>query len=65
MVTKETHHVTPSQNGGWKVKRAGAQRASVHTKTKDEAVKIGRVISQRSGTTLVVHGKNGKIQKRK
>jgi len=65
MTTGKTHHVTPNRDGGWAVKRAGAQRASVRTETKSEAVKIGRVISQRSGTTLVVHGKDGKIQKRK
>lgn len=65
MAARKTHHVTTNPSGGWMVKKAGANRASVRTETKSEAVKIGRVISQRSGTTLVVHGKDGKIQKRK
>lgn len=57
-------HVLPNTNqGGWNVKKSGAQRASVHTKTKNEAVKIGRVISQRSESELIIHGQNGKIQR--
>jgi hypothetical protein len=44
------------------VKRAGAARASVNTNTKTEAVRIGHVISQRQGSNLRIHGKDGRIQ---
>lgn len=61
---RNTVHVTPNNSqGGWNVKKGGAQRASVHTETKVEAVKVGRVISQRSGSELIIHGKDGKIQR--
>lgn len=62
-MAKVTHHVVPSDKGGWDVKRGGAQRASIHTETKAEAVKVGRVISQRAGSEFVIHGANGKIQR--
>ncbi|NLI92702.1 MAG: DUF2188 domain-containing protein [Peptococcaceae bacterium] len=61
---RKSVHVIPNNNqGGWSVKKGGAQRASVHTETKSDAIKMGRVISQRSGSELIIHGKDGKIQR--
>jgi len=63
-MSRKSIHVVPNNNqGGWNVKKGGARRASVHTETKAEAVKMGRVISQRAGSELVIHGKDGKIQR--
>ena len=45
------------------MKKSGAKRASVRTETKADAVKMGRIISQRSGSELVIHGKDGRIQR--
>jgi hypothetical protein len=59
---QKAHHVVPSHNGGWDVKRVGSDRASVHTPTKQSAVDIGREISRNQGTEFVIHGKDGKIQ---
>ncbi len=59
------HHVVPNHTrGGWDVKRSGAERASIHTTTKAEAIKVGRIMSQRAGSELVVHGMNGRIQQK-
>ena len=63
MARKEHHIVSNKDKGGWDVKKSGATRASLHTDTKAEAVKLGRVISQRAGSELVIHGKDGKIQR--
>ncbi|MBQ6331503.1 MAG: DUF2188 domain-containing protein [Clostridia bacterium] len=64
-MSKNEHHVVPNTSrGGWDVKRNGAQKASIHTETKVEAVKIGRVMSQRAGSELVIHGKDGRIQQK-
>jgi len=61
---KQSVHVVPnSSKGGWSVKNNEAERASAHTETKADAVKLGRVISQRSGSELVIHGKDGKIER--
>lgn len=58
-MTRDTHHVVPSiEKGGWSVKKGGAVYASVYTETKAEAVKIGRIISQRQETELVIHDNN-------
>lgn len=61
---RDTHHVVPnSDRGGWDVKRGGAERASAHADTKVEAEKIAREISRNQGTELVIHGKDGQIQR--
>ena len=38
-MARQTHHVVHDPNGGWNVKRGGAQRASGHYATKEEAIK--------------------------
>lgn len=64
MVKKQYHVVPNASRGGWDVKRSRAQKASIHTKTKVEAVKIGRVISQRAGSELVIYSADGHIQQK-
>jgi hypothetical protein len=58
----ETHHVVHNPNGGWDVRRGGAERASVHRDTKQEAIDAGREISQHQQTELRIHNKrDGRI----
>ncbi|MFA7331046.1 MAG: DUF2188 domain-containing protein [Candidatus Delongbacteria bacterium] len=45
------------------MKRAGSDRASVHTDTKKDAVEKGREISKNQGTELVIRRKDGTIEK--
>ena len=59
-----THHVVPNPNGGWDVKKGGGKKASNHTDTKAEAERIAREISKNQGSELVIHGKNGRIQRK-
>lgn len=62
-MSSKQHHVVPnSSNGGWSVVKSGSSRVSVNTNTKAEAVQAGRVISQRQGSELIIHGKDGRIQ---
>ena len=56
-----THHVVPSAEGGWNVKRGGGQRATSHHETKAEAVSSARETSRNQGTELKIHNKNGQI----
>ncbi len=63
MSKRISHHVVPSHNGGWDIKRSGAQRISGHADTKQEAVAIGREISQNQKTEFIIHGQNGRIQR--
>ena len=64
MSKQKSHHVVPNPEGGWDVKKAGSERASKHSDTKQEAVEKGRQISQNQGTELYIHGKDGKIQQK-
>jgi hypothetical protein len=60
----DTHHVVPNPDGGWDVKRGGGERASRHLDTKREAVDVARDISRNQETELVIHRKNGTIQRK-
>lgn len=62
-MSRKSHHVVPNPNGGWNVQKGGAQRASVHTTTKQQAIDAGRVISRNQGTEFVIHGRDGVIQR--
>jgi len=62
--TKSNHVVASKANGGWAVKKAGATRASKKFKTKDEAVKYGRKVSESEKSDLYIHKKDGTIQNR-
>ena len=59
-----THHVVPNPQGGWDVKRGGALRSSGHYDTKKDAESAGREISRNQDTEFVIHGKDGKIQRK-
>lgn len=60
-MSKKEHHVVPNSDGGWDVKKNGAQRASGHFETKKEAVDWGRNLSRNQGSEFVIHNKDGKI----
>lgn len=60
-MSRNEHHVVPNSNGGWDVVKPGAQRVSVHTDTKQDAIDQGRRISQNQGTEFIIHNKNGRI----
>lgn len=61
-MASKTHHVVPSPNGGWNVKKGGAEKASKHFDKKEQAVSYGRQISKKQESELVIHGKDGRIQ---
>lgn len=62
-MSRKEHHVTQRVNGNWQVKANGAERASRVCNTKAEAIKVGRTISTNAGSELIIHGKDGKIQR--
>lgn len=57
----DTHYVGPNRNGGWDVKKGGAERATSHHDTKQQAVDKGREISRNQGTELRIHNRDGRI----
>ncbi len=60
----KSHHVVPNPDGGWDIKKGGAERASGHFDRKSDAVDSGREISRNQGTEFYIHGKNGQIQQK-
>ena len=64
MAKNNSHHVVPDPEGGWNVRRGGANRVSGHFPTKNQAVDAGREISRNQRTELFIHGLNGLIQAR-
>ena len=64
MAKSKTRHVVPNPNGGWSSKQGGAQRASRNFDTKKEAEQHARNQSRREGSELVVHRKDGTIQRK-
>lgn len=60
----KTRHVVPNSEGGWDSKKGGAKRASKHFETKKDAVDYSRALSKKQKTELVIHKKDGKIQRK-
>lgn len=58
---RKEYHVVPHENG-WAVKKNNASKSSACTSTKSVAVSKAKELSKNSGSEMVVHGKNGKIQ---
>ncbi len=57
-------HVISNPRGGWSVKKEGADRASKITPTQKEAITVARTISKSEKTELVIHKKDGTIQRK-
>lgn len=62
MKRKETH-VVPAGEKGWAIEKENATRVTGYCPTKEEAVRRGREISRNQGTELIIHGRDGRIQK--
>jgi hypothetical protein len=58
----KTHHVVPAKDGGWNVKKGGADKASKHFEDKKDAVDFGREVSKNQRSELYIHKKDGTIQ---
>lgn len=63
MSKRKEHHIVPNSDGGWSIKKGGGERSIKDFDRKSDAESVGRVISQNQGSELVIHGKDGKIQR--
>ena len=56
-------HVVPNPDGGWVVKKPGAQRSSSHHSTQSEAIHRAReIVHNAGGGEVVTHGRDGRIR---
>ena len=58
------YFVSTHPDGGWQVKKAGAQKALKRFKTKAEAEEYAKTVAENQGTNVVRKKKDGKIQKK-
>lgn len=58
-----TRHVVPHSDG-WANKKGGAERATSVHPTKKEAENAARIQSRKEGSELIIHGKDGQIQRK-
>ena len=61
---RKNQHVTPHPDGGWQVKGAGNQRATVRTDTQAEAKSIARDLAIKNKSELIIHRANGQIREK-
>lgn len=63
MSNDNRRHVTPSEKGGWDVKKPGASRASAHADTQAEAIgRAKKIVENAGGGEVRIHGRDGKIR---
>lgn len=60
----DTYHVLTNPDGGWDVKKGGGKKTIKHFQIKEPAIQFGRELSIKQSVELVIHGKNGRIQKK-
>ncbi len=58
------YHVRPRQSGDWEIRKSGGERASRVLPTKQDAERAGREIAKKQGAELIIHRKDGSIEKR-
>jgi hypothetical protein len=63
-MSAKSHHVVPNPDGGWDIKKGGADRASGHFPNQKEAINRGREISRNQHSELVIHRRNGQIREK-
>jgi uncharacterized protein YdaT len=59
----KNQHVV-KHNDGWAVKGEGNTKATVVTKTQEQAIERAREISRNQESELLIHGRDGKIRDR-
>ena len=60
---RKKYHVTKTDDGNWQGKAQGGQRASVKSKTKEEAVrKTIEIAKKQQDSQVIIHKQDGKIQ---
>ena len=58
-----SQHVVPHSDG-WAVKKSGSDKATGVFNTQKEAINRARELSQKQGSELLIHGRDGRIRDR-
>lgn len=63
-MSKKDYFVVSRPQGGWAVKKGGAQRASVVTGTQAESIQAGKSLAKKNNGELTIQGKDGKFREK-
>lgn len=63
-MVKKRHHVVPSAKRGWIVRKGGALKASKTFNSKKDATKYARKVSKNQKSELIIHKKDGTINRK-
>jgi hypothetical protein len=63
MASRE-YHIIARIGGGWSVYKRGASRASRSFDVRRDAVNHGRDVARRAGAELVIHERDGTVDRR-
>ena len=58
-------HVVPNDTRDWVVKEEGTDRELGHYLTQADAEAVGLALARKRGSEVVIHGRDGKAQRRK
>lgn len=61
---KAAMHITKHKDGGWQVKKEGAQRALRLFDTQKEAIEYAKQIEKEKGTGYIIHKASGGVRKK-
>jgi hypothetical protein len=62
-MAKKRRHVV-FIDGKWRVRRAGAARASRSFATQEEAIEEARLLARKEQSEVYIHGRDGRIRER-
>lgn len=63
MTKRKEHHVVPNSNGGWDIRKGRGTKSIKHFDRKADAEALARRISINQRSELVIHGRDGRIQR--
>jgi hypothetical protein len=62
-MAKNSRHVVPDKDGGWKVVKPGGKRASARTSTQAEAERRAKeIVANQGGGEVRIHRRDGAIR---
>ena len=61
---RQGQHVAPDRQGGWSVRKSGADKATRAFNSKSDAVAYARELAKKAGGELYIHGRDGTIREK-
>jgi len=61
---KMSYHITKHADGGWQIKKGGAQRALKRFSTQKEAIEYAKILEKEKGASYLIHKADGKTRKK-